>query len=88
MNARIVQGRKFRTVRRTVEYVAVASRPAGPENGAWLPAGGGTEEVFTSRSGLRLLYCWQPSTGKHAYLNVETDIVLTDDEARAALMTW
>jgi hypothetical protein len=58
------------------------------ENGPWLPACGGTETPFTSRSGLRLLYCWQPSTGKHAYLNCDTDIILTDEEARAALMTW
>jgi hypothetical protein len=58
------------------------------ENGPWFPACQGTETPFTSRSGLRLLYCWQPSTGKHAYLNCDTDIILTDEEARAALMTW
>jgi len=52
---------------------------------AWRPANNGTETVFTSRSGVRLLYCWQPSTGKHAYLNVDTDIILTDDEAAALL---
>ncbi len=53
--------------------------------GNWYPANGGTEETFRSRSGIRLLYCYQPSSGKHAYLNVDTDIILTDDEARRAL---
>lgn len=51
----------------------------------WLPACGGTETPFKSRSGLRLLYCWNPATGQHAYLNCDTDIILTDEEARAAL---
>lgn len=52
----------------------------------WVPANGGTETPFTSRSGIRLLYCWNPHQRKHAYLNVDTDMILTDDEARAALM--
>lgn len=58
------------------------------EQGNWYPACGGTEQVFTSRSGHRLLYCWQPSTGRHAYINVETDIILSEDEARASLATY
>jgi hypothetical protein len=56
--------------------------------GEWVPACGGTETPFLSRSGLRLLYCWQPRSGKHAYLDVNTDMFLTDEEARAALATW
>lgn len=51
------------------------------EQGNWVPACGGTEVPFTTRSGRRLLYCWQPSTGKHAYLDCSTDLILTDDEA-------
>jgi hypothetical protein len=51
----------------------------------WLPACGGMEKPFISRSGIRLLYCWNPASGKHAYLNCDTDIILTDEEARAAL---
>jgi transposase len=54
-------------------------------NGAWHPACGGK---FISRGGHRLLYCWQPSSGRHAYINLDTDIVLTDDEARALLGTY
>lgn len=53
--------------------------------GDWFPACGGTETPFTSRSGLRLLYVWQPATGRHAYLNLDTDIILTEREAQIAL---
>jgi len=53
--------------------------------GNWVPACGGTEQPFTTRTGRRLLYCWQPSTGRHAYLDVQTDIILTDDEAQEAM---
>jgi len=53
--------------------------------GNWYPASGGTETAFTTRSGRRLLYVYQPSTGKHAYLDVGTDIILSDDEAWLAL---
>ena len=55
---------------------------------AWRPACNGTETAFTSRSGKRLLYAWQPSTGKHAYLDLGTDIILSDEEARIALATY
>jgi hypothetical protein len=47
----------------------------------WFPACGGTEVPFHTRTGYRLLYVWQPSTGKHAYLNCETESILTDEEA-------
>ena len=53
--------------------------------GDWAPASGGTEEVFLTRSGVRMLYCYQPSTGAHAYLNVDTDIFLTNEEAQSIL---
>lgn len=51
------------------------------EQGDWIPACGRTEVPFTSRSGRTLLYCWQASTGRHAYLDVTTDIMLSDEEA-------
>ena len=53
--------------------------------GMWVPACGGTETPFTTRTGKRLLYVWQATTGRHAYLDLGTDIILTDDEAHAAL---
>lgn len=56
-----------------------------PTDDNWYPANGGTERPFTTRTGRRLLYCWQPSTGRHAWLDVQTDIVLTPEEAQVAL---
>lgn len=53
--------------------------------GNWYPANGGTETPFVSRSGRRLLYVYQPSTGQHAYLDCEVDIILSDDQAAAYL---
>ncbi len=57
------------------------------EQGPWVPACGGTEVPFNTRTGRRLLYCWQPSTGNHAYLDLGSDIFLTDEEASLALAT-
>lgn len=61
---------------------ALASKAA---QGAWHPASGGSETPFVTRSGRVLLYCWQPSTGRHAYLDCGTDLILSDDEAAAYL---
>ena len=69
-----------------VEHLAALD--ASRAQGNWVPACGGTEVPFTTRTGFRLLYCWQPSTGRHAYINLDTDILLSDDEARAALATY
>lgn len=63
----------------------LAERDARNANGPWVAACGGTEKPFTTRSGFRLQYLFQPSTGKHAYINCDTDIFLTDDEAIAAI---
>ncbi len=51
------------------------------EQGNWIPASGGTEVPFLTRSGRRLQYLWQPSTGKHAYYDCDNDLILTDEEA-------
>lgn len=51
----------------------------------WVPANGGTETVFVSRSGRRLLYCYNSALARHAYLDVSSDIILSDDEALLAL---
>lgn len=61
------------------------AREEKANNGPWVPASGGTEKPFHTRSGRRLLYCWQPATGKHAYLDCDSDIILTDEEAWSAL---
>ncbi|NDD54469.1 hypothetical protein EBZ39_11435 [bacterium] len=59
-----------------------------PLDDNWYPACGGTEQVFRSRSGRRLLYCWQPSTGKHVYFDVDNDVFLTNQEAELAMMMY
>jgi len=46
----------------------------------WIPACGGTETPFTGRAGTRMLYCWNPGQGRHAYINLDTDIEMTDAE--------
>ena len=58
------------------------------EQGNWVPACGGAEVPTMTRSGRRLLYCWQQSTGRHAYLDCDTDFILTDEEARLALRLY
>ena len=52
--------------------------------GNWQVACGGTEKPFTAWNGQRLQYMWQPSTGNHAYLDLGTDVFLTNEEANAA----
>lgn len=56
-----------------------------PTQGDWYSASNGTEQPFTSRSGKRLLYVWQPRTGNHAYLDLGSDIILSDEQAANAL---
>jgi hypothetical protein len=63
----------------------LAARDRWESQGNWYPASNGTETPFTTRTGRRLLYCWQPRTGRHAYLDCATDIILTDEEAEQAL---
>jgi hypothetical protein len=58
------------------------------QQGNWYPVCGGTEQPFVSRSGVRMLYCWQPSTGAHGYIDLGRDMLMTEDEVRAALQTY
>jgi hypothetical protein len=67
---------------------AIEAQRAKAEQGDWFPASGGTERPFITRTKRTLLYCYQPSTGRHAYLDCGTDILLTDEEARLALSTY
>jgi hypothetical protein len=54
----------------------------------WHPACGGTETPFLSRSGARLLYCFQPSSGNHAYLNLDTDMILSQEESEQLMQLY
>lgn len=46
--------------------------------GNWIPACGGTEKPFRTRTGHKMLYVWQPRSGKHAYLDTGTDMIVSD----------
>lgn len=58
---------------------------ARAERGPWYPASNGTEIPFVTRGGFRLLYMWQPSTKTHAYINLDTDMFISDSEIDAIL---
>lgn len=51
----------------------------------WVPACGGTETPLTTRTGRRLLYMWNLTTGEHAYYDVINDVFLSAEESAAAL---
>jgi len=51
----------------------------------WVPECGGTETPFTTRTGRRLRYMWNPTTGEHAYYDLTNDVFLSTDEATAVL---
>lgn len=54
----------------------------------WVPACQGTEKPFVSRSGTRMLYCYNFKQQRHEYLNCNTDVIMTDAEVAAALMMY
>lgn len=58
---------------------AIAEQEARKAQGNWVPACGGTEQPFIINR-VRVLYCWQPSSGRHAYLNLDTDMIMSDEE--------
>ena len=47
----------------------------------WVPVNGTSETPFQCRDGRMLLYVWDTFSGDHAYLDVETDVVLENAEA-------
>lgn len=49
------------------------------ENGPWIVACGGKEPIMKVKS-FRVQYMYQPSTGRHAYYNFDTDMFLSDHE--------
>ena len=51
-------------------------------NGQWVAACGGTEVPMTV-NGVRVLYVWNTGTHEHAYLNLDTDIIMADGEFEA-----
>lgn len=41
----------------------------------WVPGCGGNEQPFT-KNGVRYLYCYNPRRMAHAYLNLDTDLLV------------
>lgn len=88
------EGRKFRlepdppkTPEPVVPLMA-SGVDARRSDGYWVPGCNETEVPFHTRTGYRLLYCWNPITKQHAYLDLGRDMILSDDEARMALGTY
>ena len=51
--------------------------PIMPKNfDTWIPACNGTEQPFTTRNGMRVLYCWNPGRRQHRYLTLDTEAAL------------
>ncbi len=50
--------------------------------GRWVAACGGSETPMTVQ-GVRVLYCWNTGTRKHAYLNLDTDMIMAAGEFEA-----
>ena len=53
----------------------------------WVPANGGYETECRYRTGRRLLYCYNFAEGRHAYLDLDQDRILSDREALVATAT-
>jgi len=50
----------------------------------WVPACGGTETEYNHPTyGCRVLYCWNPRQNRHAYINLDTDMVIERTPAPA-----
>ena len=49
------------------------------KNGRWVAACGGSETPMLV-NGVRVLYCWNTGTREHAYLNLNTDMIMADGE--------
>ena len=54
-------------------------------NDNWVPACGGTETPFITRTGRKIHYMWNSTTGEHAYYDVTNDVFLTTEESQIAL---
>jgi hypothetical protein len=64
---------------------AIDAVAAWKADGEWVIANGGTETPFFTANRRRLLYVYQPRSGRHAYLDVQTDLILSDNDAMMAL---
>jgi len=57
---------------------------AGKDRDVWVPGCGGHESPFTIK-GRRLLYCYNHLQDRHAYIDLDRDMELSEEEVRALL---
>lgn len=50
------------------------------EDDNWYPASQGTEQPMRTRDGRMVQYMFNPATGQHAYIDLETDIIIPDED--------
>jgi hypothetical protein len=62
----------------TLEYARAIIR----NSDAWVPACGGREEPMQIGQ-TRVLYCFNPAEGEHAYINLDTDLICSEHELRS-----
>lgn len=49
------------------------------KDGNFIPACDGTETPTTVK-GREVLYCWNPVTSEHAYIDCKSDMILSEEE--------
>lgn len=48
-------------------------------DGPWVPGCNQLEKPFITRTGHKVIYMWQPSTGRHAYFDLESDLEIHEE---------
>lgn len=71
--------------RRKLHELMPGEKPGWRKGPNWVPASGGKEKPFKTRTGRRLQYVWDTRSGDHAYLDLDTDMILSPKEADQAL---
>jgi hypothetical protein len=64
----------------TEEY----DRACSKNEDVYVPACGGTEKPFITRTGRKLQYCYNPCLNDHAYVDCMSDLILSQEDAEAA----
>ncbi|MEE9159908.1 MAG: hypothetical protein V3U60_16175 [Gammaproteobacteria bacterium] len=69
-----------RLARQMTEYHAVIASGAD----SWVVGNGGTEMPTKTRNGILVQVMYNAKTGQHAYLNCDSDTIMTDAEVTSA----
>jgi len=56
------------------------SRAVATKANRWVPGCGGREVEYLNKSGVRVLYVFNPATQQHGWLNLDSDIVFSTSE--------